>query len=79
MSDIEGPKHEEEYVYPDQCSIEEQRRAFVLKWLADSEIYMVPADELIPNMEKLCEWLKTGKTPKKPRLEVVQKRNDPES
>lgn len=53
---------------------DEQRRAFVFKWLANAEI---DGDVAVRNMQRQYEWLKDGTVPgqtkqPKPKLRAVQ-------
>lgn len=84
MSDPETEQTEEETNFtiegetPDfawfAADADEQRRAFIFKWLANAEI---DGDVAVRNMQRQYEWLKNGtmpeqQKPKKANLRPVQ-------
>lgn len=56
--------------YPEMCALDEQRRAFVLKYMADAEI---DGRIFVSNMAAVEQWLRDGTVPKdesKPRAKL---------
>ncbi len=55
--------------YPENVSVDEQRRAFVLDCIGDGNI---DGRVLAANCQTICEWIETGKVPVIAKLASVK-------